>query len=190
MGAQGTIIGPTHAISAAFTSIRGAARRARRASPATHGDVTEAANGNVNSNGNGNGVPGVEIETRGPVAPGSSSVSTTAESVGGRLGDGTGVTTNGALEEEGAGARGDRNGDVISGGGRTQASVDARQRYGQAGEDRLHGTVTGGHESIFGEEVGRYGGVLDALMREAVLVSIAVSYVAFVDYLLSTFLVL
>lgn len=154
VGAQGTIIGPTHAISAAFTSIKGAARRARRASPATHGD--------------GNGVPGVEIEIRGPVASESSSI-------GRRLGDGTGgagVATNGALEAEGSRALSDRNGDVISGGGKTQTSVDTRQRYGQGGGDRPNGTVSGGHESIFGEEIGRYGDVLDALMREAVSVSI------------------
>lgn len=164
VGAQGTIIGPTHAISAAFTSIKGAARRARRASPATHGD--------------GNGVPGVEIDITGPVAPESSSI-------GRGLEGGTGVTTNGALEAEGSRARGDKNGDVISGGGKTQASVDTRHRYGQGGEGQLYGTVTGGHESIFGEEVRRYGDVLDALMREAVSVSFLIRRVASSFFLLS-----
>lgn len=146
VGGQGTIIGPTHAISAALTSLKGAARRVRR------------------GNGNGN----VTGDDGGGEAPGAAGAGLEAEepSVGGE-GAATLPATENSNGAEGWGLGEDAGG----GGGAAGGGVRRPEEEWRRPEDDDFAAWGGGWRgSVFGEEAGRYGVVLDAMMRGAVAV--------------------
>ena len=164
VGAQGTIIGPTHAISAALTSLKGAAaaRRARKTSLSpTLAESSKEGYGR-------DGVPRAATGAGGKVVSGV--IGAESSGVGGNSRNGIGGTGSAAAAESGARLRddGDSSGGIGSGSGdgATSALMDA-----VADAERLYGLDAGGRGSIFGEEIGRYRDMLNALMREAVSVS-------------------
>lgn len=170
MGAQGTIIGPTRAISAALTSLKGAARRVRKAS--SHPPVSSSTTTNsstVDGGGSGTG-SGSGSGEDGPGGRGA------AEDRGGKP-TSVAVSAKGDVDGEGRG--------YLSGGGGKAAvaaggfvSVAVESGDGGAGggvfEDggAIAAAVSEGREgSVFGEEARRYEIMLDAMVRGIVVVS-------------------
>eukprot|EP00752_Nemacystus_decipiens_P007232 g6473.t1 len=156
VGAQGSIIGPTHAISAALTSLKGAARRVRKAS-------SSSSSPSLGHRGTGsNGIGGVEgaMTTREDDTDeeGEEEQEQEQEQGGGHAdgggGNGGGATT--AAEIAGGGYGG-------AGGAAAAAEVEAEAAMRDGGA--AIGEWTG---SVFGQEARRYGKILEAMVRGAV----------------------
>ena len=178
MGAHGTIIGPTHAISAALTSLKGAARRVRKASNNTNTTAntnanTTAAAASSDSNGNDNGSDenGNEMVAEAVVRPeGSGDAPVGAEAATDGVGHAKDQDWEGSVNAEGSGvAAPNGSGD---GGGSRSAGADAAWKPdaggggGGGGFPAGVGEVCGG--SVFGEEARQYDVMLAAMMRAAV----------------------
>lgn len=162
VGAQGSIIGPTHAISAALTTLKGAARRVRKASSSSssgHRGTGDAGNGGGGGNGNG----------RGEVKEAMAREDAVEEEEDGEDGGGNGGTAAGEADAA-VGGEGGRGPGETAGGGYGSGSAEAVMRGGGApaaagGADAAVGEWTG---SVFGQEAGRYGELLEAMVRGAV----------------------
>lgn len=162
MGAQGSIIGPTHAISAALTSLKGAARRVRKASSSSrHRNIGDTGNGTGSSGRGGlNGAiraDAIEEEDE-EQEDGSGNGDD-----GGRKDSATAVEADAAVGGEGGRAPGDV---AVGGHDGDSAAVEAgaAMRDGGGGAAEF-GEWTG---SVFGQEAGRYNDMLEAMVRGAV----------------------
>lgn len=162
MGAQGTIIGPTNAISAALTSLKGAARRVRKASSGHRGGTGDT------DNGTGGGRGGLKGAMAGEdaVGEGEEEEHEKEEEEGNGDGGGDGGTTVGG---DGAAAswEGGRSPGEIAGGGYGGGSAPAAEAsIGDGGTPTTAAAEWTG--SVFGQEAGRYEDVLEAMVRGAV----------------------
>lgn len=159
VGAQGSIIGPTHAISAALTSLQGAARRVRKASSGHHSGSTLDGGG------------------RAAAATGTGTASVTA------------MREDGIEEgEEGEEGEEEEEGTVAATGEQSDAAIREQVRGLGVGGSGVGGQEGGGilpavaaaggvgewTGSVFGKEAGRYGAMLEAMMRGAVEVRVCV----------------
>ncbi|CAN0404531.1 unnamed protein product, partial [Laminaria digitata] len=100
VGAQGTIIGPTHAISAALTSLKGAARRVRKASKTTNTSAntnpnTASSDAAALSDANGDGNGSDESDVGNGIAAAAASVALRPEGSGGAAPAGAEEATDG-----------------------------------------------------------------------------------------------
>ena len=167
MGAQGSIIGPTHAISAALTSLKGAARRVRKASSSSsrHRNIGDTGNGTGSSGRGGlNGAIRADaIEEEDEEEDEEEEDDSGNGDDGGRKGSATAVEADAAVGGEGGRAPGDV---AVGGYDGDSAAVEAgaamRDGGGAAAE---FGEWTG---SVFGQEAGRYNDMLEAMVRGAV----------------------
>ncbi|CAN0145668.1 unnamed protein product [Ectocarpus sp. 12 AP-2014] len=142
VGVQGSIIGPTHAISAALTSLKGAARRVRK-----------GASGNRN-NGNDSGSGGAGTAAAVMMVEEGEEGEEEKEEDGGNGDDGRCEGVAGEVEGGGGGYIGD--------------STAARE-MGEAPPAAADTVVGGEFEgSVFGEEARRYEVMLEAMLRVAV----------------------
>lgn len=170
VGSQSTIIGPTHAISAALTSLKGAARRVRKASSSSSARRDSRLDGNLNGSGGDDFRVAASAATAAAAAAGISMTATAEEDVVNADGDKNGNEEDhsdfGDREEQVGGPRGKRGG----GGGRggeageaagSRAAADAAAAAAAAAV----GEWTG---SVFGEEAQQYGVMLEAMIRGAV----------------------
>lgn len=166
VGAQGSIIGPTHAISAALTSLKGAARRVRMASAAPsvpssalsdHNDVNRNGNGSGSGSGNdGENEYGADGSQRAAIDTAVLPASTAAmvpierQQQQQQQHEESASPDEGVMAEDGGGGE---DGYVPS------AAAAVAMVVGQSGD------------FVFEDEAGRYGMMLEAMMRGAVAVS-------------------
>lgn len=139
VGVQGSIIGPTHAISAALTSLKGAARRVRKGASGNRN------NGNDSGSGGAGTAAAVMMVEEGEEEE---------EEDGGNGDDGRGEGVAGELEGGGGGYGGD-----------STAAREMGEAPPAAADTVVGGELEG---SVFGEEARRYEVMLEAMLRGAV----------------------